>query len=104
MIRLRTTAGLAESDDYGGRKLWLVAATAQVKRPSSEVVKPTREGGSPLGLPMGRMSISYPRLILFVGTPSYILPESGFLLFLEAKGGGWRASHHLSPLKIGSDL
>ncbi|HYU74414.1 MAG TPA: hypothetical protein VEL31_17225, partial [Ktedonobacteraceae bacterium] len=34
-----------------------MAATAQVKLPSSEVVKPTREGGSPLGLPMGRMSI-----------------------------------------------
>src|SRR5713226_5466220 len=59
MIRLRTTAGLAERYDYGGRKLWLVAATAQVKLPSSEVVKPTREGGSPLGLPMGRMSIMY---------------------------------------------
>src|SRR5207302_9230228 len=42
---------------------------------------------------------SYPRLILFVGTPSYTLPASGLLLCLEAEGGGGRASHHLSILK-----
>jgi hypothetical protein len=52
--RLRTTAGLAESHAWGGGKRWLVAATAQVKLPSCEPGKPTCEGRSPLGLPMGR--------------------------------------------------
>src|SRR5436853_7932749 len=31
-------------------------------------------------------------------------PQAGLSYCLEANGGGWRASHHHSPLNISSDL
>jgi hypothetical protein len=56
-----------------------VAAMAHVKLPSSEVVKLTRESGSPLALAMGRCqassSASFPSSSSFFGTNSLILQK-----------------------------